>query len=138
MIGEPRIIDVKEAAKENTFFRKVLFTAAASQLVVMSLLPGEEIGTEVHDGDQLLYAVKGHGLAVINGAEEPFEKGEIICVPAGTSHNLINTGDDPLRLFTVYAPPQHAAGTMHATKAEAEAAEAAEKAGASEPISAWP
>ncbi len=132
---EPRIIDVKEVAKENTFFRKVLFTAANSQLVVMSLLPGEEIGTETHDGDQLLYAVKGHGLAVTNGAQQPFEKGAILCVPAGTSHNLINTGEDALRLFTVYSPPQHPAGTMHATKAEAEAAEAAE-AQVSEPISA--
>ena len=72
---EPRIIDVKDAATENIFFRKALFTATNSQLVVMSILPGEEIGAEIHDGDQLLYAVRGHGLAVINGAKEPFEKG---------------------------------------------------------------
>jgi mannose-6-phosphate isomerase-like protein (cupin superfamily) len=121
---EPRIIDVKEAAKENSFFRKVLFTAAESQLVIMSLLPDEDIGTETHDGDQLLYVVKGQGTAVINGVAQPFEKGAIICVPSGATHNLINTGTGPLKLFTVYAPPQHAAEAIHATKQEAVAAEA--------------
>lgn len=125
---EPRIIDVKKAAKENSFFRKELFTAAKSQLVIMSLLPDEEIGAETHDGDQVLYAVKGQGVAVINGTREPFEKGAIVCVPAGATHNVINTGTDSLKLFTVYAPPQHAAGTIHATKAEAEAAEARQSA----------
>ncbi len=82
---EPRIIDLKEAAKENDFFRKVVFTAAKSQLVVMSLRAGEEIGAEIHDGDQLLYAVQGEGAAVINGAKEPFKKGAVFCVPAGRS-----------------------------------------------------
>lgn len=120
---EPRILDAKEAAKRNSSFRKVLFTAEKSQLVVMSLLVGEEIGTETHSGDQLLYAVKGEGTAVINGAKEPFEKGAILCVPAGSPHNVINTGDRPLKLFTIYAPPQHAPGTVHETKADAEAAE---------------
>ena len=121
---QPRILDAKEAAKHNSFFRKVLFTADKSQLVVMSLLPGEEIGTEIHNGDQLLYAVKGEGIAVINDAKEPFEKGTILCVPAGAAHNLINTGERPLKLFTIYAPPQHAPGTIHETKADADAAEA--------------
>jgi mannose-6-phosphate isomerase-like protein (cupin superfamily) len=120
---EPRIIDVKDAAKENTFFRKVLFTTATSQLVVMSLLPGEEIGTEIHDGNQLLYAVKGVGIAVINGVRESFEKGTIFCVPAGKSHNVINNSEDALKLVTIYAPPQHRSGTIHATKADAAAAE---------------
>ena len=121
---EPRIVDIKRAAKENSFFRKVLVTANKSQVVLMSMLPGEEIGTESHDGDQLLYAVKGEGVAVINGVQEPFEKGTMFCVPAGAEHNVINTGDEPFKLFTVYAPPQHADGTVHETKAEAEAAEA--------------
>jgi mannose-6-phosphate isomerase-like protein (cupin superfamily) len=121
---EPRIIDIKRAAKENIFFRKVLVTANKSQVVLMSLIPGEEIGTESHDGDQLLYAVKGEGVAVINGVQEPFEKGTMLCVPAGAEHNVINTGDEPFKLFTIYAPPQHAAGTVHETKAGAEAAEA--------------
>jgi mannose-6-phosphate isomerase-like protein (cupin superfamily) len=110
---EPRIIDIKRAAKENIFFRKVLVTANKSQVVLMSLIPGEEIGTESHDGDQLLYAVKGEGVAVINGVQEPFEKGMMLCVPAGAEHNVINTGDEPFKLFTIYAPPQHAGGTVH-------------------------
>jgi mannose-6-phosphate isomerase-like protein (cupin superfamily) len=121
---EPRVIDIKRAAKENSFFRKVLVTANKSQVVLMSLIPGEEIGTESHDGDQLLYAVKGEGVAVINGVQEPFEKGAMLCVPAGAEHNVINTGDEPFKLFTIYAPPQHAAGTVHETKARADAAEA--------------
>ena len=120
---QSRIIDIKRAAKENSFFRKVLVTAGRTQVVLMSLLPGEEIGTESHDGDQLLHAVKGKGAAVRNGVREPFEKGSMFYVPAGTEHNVINTGDEPFKLFTIYAPPQHAGGTVHETKAEAEAAE---------------
>jgi mannose-6-phosphate isomerase-like protein (cupin superfamily) len=123
---EPCILDAKEAAKGNSFFRKVLFTAEKSQLVVMSLLSGEEIGTEIHSGDQLLYVVKGDGVAVINDAQEPFEKGAILCVPAGAPHNVINTGDQPLKLFTIYAPPQHAPGTIHETKADADVVEASQ------------
>jgi len=121
---EPRIIEIKEAAKENSSFRKVLFTAAKSQVVLMSLLPGEEIGSEAHESDQLLYNVKGEGVAVVNGVQEPFEKGAILCVPAGALHNVVNTGERPMKLFTIYAPPQHASGTVHETKAEAESAEA--------------
>jgi mannose-6-phosphate isomerase-like protein (cupin superfamily) len=121
---EPRTIEIKRAAKENSFFRKVLATTSTSQVVLMSLLPGQEIGTETHEGDQLLYAVNGEGVAVTNGVEEPFEKGTMFCVPAGAEHNVINTGDEPFKLFTIYAPPQHAGGTVHKTKAEAEAAEA--------------
>jgi mannose-6-phosphate isomerase-like protein (cupin superfamily) len=121
---EPLVLEAKEAAKHNTFFRKVLFTAQKSQLVVMSLLPGEEIGLEIHDGDQLLYAVKGEGVAVINETREPFEKGAILCVPAGAPHNVINTGERPLKLFTIYAPRKHAPGMIHEKKANGEAAEA--------------
>ncbi|HKY49972.1 MAG TPA: cupin domain-containing protein [Candidatus Limnocylindria bacterium] len=121
---EPRIVDVKRAAKENSFFRKVLVTASKSQVVLMSLLPGEEIGTEIHQGDQLLYAVKGRAVAVVNRTKEPFEKGTMLCVPAGTEHNVINTGDEPFKLFTVYAPPEHADRVIHETKADAESAEA--------------
>lgn len=121
---EPRIIDIKRAAKENIYFRRVLVTANKSQVVLMSLKPGEEIGTEAHEGDQLLYAVEGEGVAVFNGVQEPFEKGTMLCVPAGAEHNVINTGDEPFKLFTIYAPPQHASGTVHETKARADAAEA--------------
>jgi mannose-6-phosphate isomerase-like protein (cupin superfamily) len=111
-------------AKDNSSFRKVVFTAIRTQLVVMALLPGEEIGTEVHGTvDQLLYIVKGGGIAVLGDARETFGKGAMLCVPAGTKHNVVNTGDEPLKLFTVYSPPQHAAGTVHETKMEADAAE---------------
>ncbi|HEY8784953.1 MAG TPA: cupin domain-containing protein [Candidatus Limnocylindria bacterium] len=90
----------------------------------MALLPGEEIGAEVHGAvDQLLYVVKGGGIAVLGNAKETLGKGAMFCVPAGTTHNVVNTGDEPLKLFTVYSPPQHAAGTVHATKMEADAAE---------------
>jgi mannose-6-phosphate isomerase-like protein (cupin superfamily) len=121
---EPSVIDAKKATKENSYFRKVLFTGTRSQLVVMALLPGEEIGTEVHgESDQLLYVVRGQGVAVFGNGKEAFAKGAVFCVPAGTTHNVINTGDEPLKLFTVYSPPQHAPGTVHATKADADAAE---------------
>lgn len=125
---EPFVEDVKHAAKDNESFRKVLFTGAHSQLVLMSLEPGEDIGLEVHEVDQLLYAVDGEGVAVMDGVEHEFEKGVIVCVPAGVQHNVSNTGDEALKLFTVYAPAQHAAGTVHETKADAVKAEADEPA----------
>lgn len=121
---EPRIIEAKKSAKENSSFRKVLFTGTRTQLVVMALLPGEEIGAEVHTAvDQLLYVVKGEGTAALGNAREAFRKGAMFCVPAGTTHNVINTGKETLKLFTIYSPPQHAAGTVHETKREADAAE---------------
>ena len=123
---EPLIAEFKDEVKENEFFRKVVFTGEKSQLVMMSLLPGEEIGYEVHDVDQLLFCVKGEGKVVLEGVEDAFEKGMVACVPAGVHHNILNTDDEkPMKLFTVYSPPQHAAGTIHRTKAEAEAAETA-------------
>ena len=108
--------DVKKAAKENDAYRRVVFTAGKSQLVLMSLLPGEEIGFEVHDGDQILYIVEGEGLAVIDGARERIDKGSIVFVPAGAHHNIVNTDHEPMKLFTVYAPPQHAVGTVQLRK----------------------
>jgi mannose-6-phosphate isomerase-like protein (cupin superfamily) len=120
---QPYVVNIKEAAKENDFFRKVLFTGSKSQLVLMSLLPGEEIGTEVHEVDQILYAVEGEGKVVLAGAGRQFGKGEIVFVPADVQHNVINTGDEPMKLFTIYAPPEHAPGTIHRTKVEADLAE---------------
>ena len=121
---EPNVIDAKKIAKENSYFRKVLFTGTQTQLVVMALLPGEDIGTEVHGAvDQLLYVVQGGGTAVFVEVKETFGKGAMFCVPAGTTHNVVNTGDEPLKLFTIYSPPQHPAGTVHETKMEADAAE---------------
>jgi mannose-6-phosphate isomerase-like protein (cupin superfamily) len=109
-------IELKDVAKENEYFRQVLFTGVHSQLVVMALSPGEEIGEEVHEVDQFIYAVKGEGEAVMAGVAAPFVKGEALCVPAGSLHNVRNSGDEPMKLFTVYSPPQHAAGTVEKLK----------------------
>ena len=133
-MAQATVIKVKDEAKDSEAFRTVLFTAERSQLVIMSLRPGEDIGEEVHaDVDQLLYAVKGEGVAVIDGREQRLEKGAIFCVPAGTRHNVRNTGEAPMKIFTVYAPPAHAPGTVHRTKADAERAEASEAAPAGGP-----
>jgi mannose-6-phosphate isomerase-like protein (cupin superfamily) len=111
-------IDLKNLARENEYVRKVLLTGVHSQLVVMALRPGEEIGEEVHEVDQFIYLVKGEGQAVMAGAAAPFEKGEALFIPAGTLHNVRNTGDSPMKLFTVYSPPAHAAGTVEKVKAD--------------------
>lgn len=117
------VIDIQKAAEANDFFRKVLVTADKSQLVVMSLRPGEDIGLEVHDGDQTLCIVKGAGLAVIGGVEQTIHAGTVVFVPAGATHNVINGEAEPMKLFTLYAPPQHRVGTVHRTKQDASAAE---------------
>ena len=122
------VVNIKKAAKDNDYFRRVLFTATKSQLVLMSLRPGEEIGAEVHKVDQALYVVDGEGKVVLDGAGQDFAKGAIVVVPAGVEHNVINAGDEPMKLFTIYSPPQHAAGTVHRTKAAAEEAERLAKA----------
>jgi mannose-6-phosphate isomerase-like protein (cupin superfamily) len=117
------VVNIKKAAKDNAYFRKVLFTGANGQLVLMSLRPGETIGEEIHEVDQVIYVVDGEGKVVIEHEAQEFEKGDIAFVPAGTLHNVINTEEDPMKLFTVYAPPQHADRTVHRTKADAIAAE---------------
>lgn len=111
-------IELKEVAKENEYFRQVLFTGVHSQLVVMALRPGEEIGEEVHEVDQFIYALKGEGKVIMAGVATPFAKGEALCIPAGSVHNVRNSGDGPMKLFTVYSPPQHAAGTVEKYKAD--------------------
>jgi mannose-6-phosphate isomerase-like protein (cupin superfamily) len=111
-------IELKDVAKENEYFRRVLFTGAHSQLVVMALKPGEEIGEEVHEVDQFIYGVSGEGEAVMAGVATTFAKGDALCVPAGSLHNVRNSGDEPMKLFTVYSPPQHAAGTVEKSKAD--------------------
>jgi mannose-6-phosphate isomerase-like protein (cupin superfamily) len=111
-------IELKEVAKENEYFRRVLFTGVHSQLVVMALRPGEEIGEEVHEVDQFIYAVKGEGQAIMAGVAAPFVNGEALCVPAGSVHNVRNSGDEPMKLFTIYSPPQHAAGTVEKFKSD--------------------
>jgi mannose-6-phosphate isomerase-like protein (cupin superfamily) len=127
--------DLKEVTKDSDDFRRVLFTGAHSQLVIMSLAPDEEIGDEVHEVDQILFAVAGEGEAFLDGRRKSFEKGDVVAVPAGTRHNFRNTSKKPLKLYTVYAPPQHPAGTVHHTRADAVAAEAIARP-AAEPVAA--
>ncbi len=117
------IANIEEETKNNENFRKVLFTGPKSQLVVMSLNAGEEIGEEVHEVDQFLRIEAGEGTAILNGDEKKIEAEWAVVVPAGTTHNIINTGSDKMKLYTIYSPPQHPDGTIHATKADAEAAE---------------
>ena len=117
--------NIEKLTLENTYFRKVLFTAPHSQLVLMSLKPGEEIGLETHkENDQFLRFESGKGKAIIGEEEFSLKDGDAVIVPAGTRHNIINTSDtEPLKLYTIYSPAHHPDGTIHKTKAEAEAAE---------------
>ncbi len=118
-------IDIVEAARANDFFREVLSTGTHAQVVVMSIPPGGEIGEEVHDHvDQVLAFVDGEGVSILEGEEAPIWPGRVVHVPAGTRHNFVNRGTGALKLWTVYAPPQHAQGTIHRTKADADADEA--------------
>ena len=112
-----------EAAKQNEYFRQTIVTGEHSQVVVMTLQVGEDIGEETHEGDQILFFVEGEGEAVLEGESSPVGPNDMVFVPAGTLHNFVNKGDDKLRLVTTYAPPEHPDGTVHKTKAEAEAAE---------------
>jgi mannose-6-phosphate isomerase-like protein (cupin superfamily) len=112
-----------ERARVNQNFRETLATGEFSQIVLMTLQPGEEIGEEVHEGDQILLFVEGEGEAILEGETSPVRANDLVFVPAGTRHNFVNTGAGPLRIVTVYAPPEHPDGTVHRTKAEADAAE---------------
>jgi len=117
---------IYEAARRNTDFRRVLATGRHGQLVAMCIPPRAEIGEEIHqETDQMFFVVKGEGQAIVDGRTTPVEKGDIVFVPAGARHNLKNRKDDEdLKLVTVYAPPAHAEGTVHRTRAEAMAEEA--------------
>ena len=100
------LIDIEEATTRNEHFRHVLFTASHSQLVVMSVNPGEEIGTETHHLDQFIRIEAGEGSARLNGKEYPLKDGSALVIPAGTEHNVICTGRESLKLYTIYIPPQ--------------------------------
>ncbi len=120
-------IDIEEATLTNPNFRKVLYTAPHSQLVVMTIEPGGEIGLERHVGrDQFIRVEAGRGEAVLDGERHVLTSGSAVIIPSGTEHNVINTSSsEPLRLYTVYSPPEHADGTLQRTKAEADLAELA-------------
>jgi len=113
--------DIESLAVRNDDFRQVLYTAKHCQLVVMALKPREEIGTEVHTLDQFFRVEEGTGEAVLDGVRTTIRAGFAIVVPAGATHNIINTGSTPLKLYTLYAPPNHRDGVVHHTRAEAEA-----------------
>jgi mannose-6-phosphate isomerase-like protein (cupin superfamily) len=114
--------DIEELAEHNDDFRHVLYTGKHLQLVLMSLKPGEEIGDEVHkDRDQFFRVEKGKGQIVIDGVMHKIKSDDAIVVPAGSRHNLINTGDKSLKLYTLYGPPNHLDQLVQVTKAEASA-----------------
>ena len=117
--------DIIERAGRNTHFREVLSTGPHSQVVVMCIAVGSEIGEETHgDVDQVLVFTDGDGEAILNGERSSVSAGRLVHVPAGTRHNIVNVGTAELRLYTIYAPAQHAPGTIHHTRADADAAEA--------------
>ena len=112
--------DVEALTVGNTHFRRVLYTGRNLQLVLMTLQPGEEIGAEVHDDrDQFFRVERGRGTVWIDGVRTEVADDDAIIVPAGALHNVANTGDAPLHLYTLYGPPEHVEGTLHRTKAEA-------------------
>jgi mannose-6-phosphate isomerase-like protein (cupin superfamily) len=116
------VTKIETDSLENNYFRKVLYTAKFSQLVVMSLKPNEDIGEETHKLDQFIRCEQGVGKAVLDGVEHSMETGVAVLVPAGTKHNIINTSSNQaMKLYTVYAPPNHKDGVVHKTKADAQA-----------------
>ena len=119
---------IATGAEKSPDFRRVLWTGEHSQLVIMTIPPGGEIGEEVHeDVDQILTFVSGTGKAIVSGAEKNVAQGDLVVVPAGKKHNFVNTGPNPLILYTVYGPPEHADGAVHKTKEEADRLEEAGK-----------
>jgi mannose-6-phosphate isomerase-like protein (cupin superfamily) len=115
------VSNIEELALANNDFRRVIYTDKNAQLVVMSLLPGEDIGEEVHDVDQFLRVDSGSGVAILDGVSYEIKNGSAIVVPAGIKHNLINGLTGEMKLYTLYMPPHHKDGTVHVTKADAQA-----------------
>lgn len=112
--------DIERETLDNDNFRKVLYTGENLQLVLMTLKPGEEIGIETHENDQFFRFEAGTGKCIINGHEYDVKDGTGIIIPAGSEHNIINTGSKALQMYTLYSPPHHKDGTLFATKEEAE------------------
>lgn len=118
------VADIEQLTEENSDLRRVLYTGKNIQLVLMAVQPGEDIGEETHeDRDQFFRVEKGKGEVWIDGHRSPIKSDDAIVVPAGARHNIVNTGEKPLRLYTLYAPPEHRDGTVHKTKADAAAAD---------------
>ena len=113
------VSNIEKESLENSDFRRVLYTAKNSQLVLMNLKPGEDIGEEIHTLDQFIRVEAGEGKAVLDGVEHAIADGSAVVVPAGVKHNVINTGSADMKLYTLYSPPEHQDGTIRKTKAEA-------------------
>ena len=115
------VANIEEATLDNENFRKVLNTASHSQLVLMTLQPGEDIGLEVHsDTDQFIRVEQGEGIALLDGVEYAIKDGSAVVIPAGVQHNITNTSLDKMKLYTIYSPPEHKDGVVHATKEDAQ------------------
>jgi mannose-6-phosphate isomerase-like protein (cupin superfamily) len=122
----PYVNNIENETLSNDYFRKEVFTGEHLQMTVMSLLPGEDIGAEVHDTtDQFLRIEQGTGVALVGETEYAVEDDFAIIIPAGMNHNVTNTGEIPMKLYSIYTPAEHSVGTIHKDKAEADAAEAA-------------
>ena len=112
------ISNIEKETLDNTNYRKVLYTGKTSQLVLMSIEPGDEIGEETHDLDQFIRVEQGYAQVVLDGVEHAVKDAWAFIIPAGTKHNVINTGEVALKLYSIYSPPEHKDGTVHATKAD--------------------
>lgn len=119
---KPYVANLVASAVKNPFFRRVLHTGARSQLVLMSIPPGDDVGEELHEHvEQTLFVVKGTGVAHLAGQQHEVGPGSVVLVPPGIRHNLVNVGSEPLQLYTVYAPANHLDGRIHRTHADADA-----------------
>ena len=116
-------VNIEDKIKQNTNFRQVLYTSTHSQLVVMSLMPGEDIGEEVHNVDQFIRIEEGDGKAILDGVEQEIHDNWALVIPAGIKHNIVNNGEKVMKLYTIYSPAHHPDGTVHLTKEDAIKAE---------------
>ena len=112
------LTNIEKETLENENYRKVLYTAKNSQLVLMAIQPGDEIGLETHELDQFIRIEAGKATVTLDGIQHSVEDDWAVVIPAGTAHNVVNTGDEPLRLYSIYSPPEHKDGIVHTTKAE--------------------
>ena len=112
------VTNIENATLENDYYRKVLYTGKSSQLVLMTIQPGDEIGSETHDLDQFIRIEAGQAVVTLDGVNHTLGDDWAVVIPAGTEHNVVNSGEGPLRLYSIYSPPEHKDGALHPTKAD--------------------